>query len=472
MNTHLVWFRNDLRVNDNPALTAACQDIDADVVAIFIATPNQWSYHHMAPKQAAFIYDNLLFLQESLAELGIPLLYQQCDDFKQSLNLLTKLCQAYKITSLFYNYQYEVNELQRDQAIQQLLADKVSCYGYHGNLLLPPLTIMTGNNTMYKVFTPFKKVFLEKLLKIKPQVYIKPKKRQTKIKPNLVKAFDYALESYEYIDAGEPAALQQLAIFCDDLVVDYGKTRDLPAINGTSKLSAYLTIGVLSPNQCLHELQHRYPLFWQYPQSGAACWFNELVWREFYSHLLVAYPKLSKEKPFMEWTDQIVWRNNKAEFKKWHQGQTGYPIVDAAMRQLNEMGWMHNRLRMIVASFLVKDLLIDWRWGERYFMTRLIDGNLASNNGGWQWAASTGTDAAPYFRIFNPTTQGQHFDPQGEFIRQWLPVLKNVPTKYIHTPHTWAEKEQQLLDYPKPMISHQEARKTTLITFEKAKLKG
>lgn len=458
-------------MTDNPALAAACEDKKADVLALFIATPKQWANHKVSPKQASFIYDNLLILQNSLGELGIPLLYQQCEDFEQSVKMLVKLCQQYKIKSLFYNHQYEFNEQQRDQVVQQKLANKVACYSYQGNLLLPPLTIVNGSKAMYKIFTPFKKALLDKLSAIKPNFCTKPTKRQTIIKPHPVKAFDYPLEDYQNLVAGEQAAMKQLVNFCDKLVVSYGKTRDLPALNSTSKLSAYLTLGVLSPNQCLHRLLQHHPLFWHYPQSGAACWFDELIWREFYHNLLVAYPKLSKQKPFIEWTEQIVWRNDKVDFKKWRQGQTGYPIVDAAMQQLHKTGWMHNRLRMIVASFLVKDLLIDWRWGERYFMSQLIDGNLAANNGGWQWAASTGTDAAPYFRIFNPTTQGQRFDPQGDFIRQWLPALKDVPAKYIHTPYIWADKEQQQLDYPKPMLSHQAARKITLAAFEKAKAK-
>lgn len=472
MSTHLVWFRNDLRVTDNPALADACEDPKADVIAVFIATPKQWQNHQMAARQATFMYDNLLKLQEALAGLGIVLIYQTCDDFEQTVKLLAKLCQQYQVDSLFFNHQYEVNEQQRDQAVQQRLANKVSCQGFHGNLFLPPLTVVTANKQMYKVFTPFKKAFLDQLLATKPQVYAKPQKRQvTKVKPVAVSAFDYPKQDYQDLSAGEQSALKRLASFCAEQVADYAKVRDLPIRNGTSRLSAYLSLGVLSPNQCFQRLQQEYPLFWQDSKSGAFTWFNELLWREFYNHLLVAYPKLSKEQPFVAWTERIVWRNDQADFKKWQQGKTGYPIVDAAMQQLNQTGWMHNRLRMIVASFLVKDLLIDWRWGERYFISQLTDGNLAANNGGWQWAASTGTDAAPHFRIFNPTTQGQRFDPEGEFIRQWLPALKEVPAKYIHTPHTWADKEQQPLDYPKPMVSHQEARKNTLAAFEAAKSK-
>jgi deoxyribodipyrimidine photo-lyase len=204
------------------------------------------------------------------------------------------------------------------------------------------------------------------------------------------------------------------------------RARDFPAIEGTSRLSACLALGVsLRASVCI--------VCWRSSRrrwtAGGSVWLNELIWREFYRHLMTYHPDLCKHRPFIRWTDNVKWQSNDKQLKAWQNGQTGYPIVDAAMRQLNETGWMHNRLRMITASFLVKDLLIDWRIGERYFISQLIDGDLAANNGGWQWAASTGTDAAPYFRIFNPTTQGQKFDADGEFIRRWLPELNGYLRK-------------------------------------------
>ena len=183
----------------------------------------------------------------------------------------------------------------------------------------------------------------------------------------------------------------------------------------------------------------------------------------------MANPNLCKHIAFQLWTEKIHWHNKQDEFNAWTQGLTGFPIIDAAMRQLNQTGWMHNRLRMLTASFLIKDLLIDWRWGERYFMSQLIDGDFASNNGGWQWAASTGTDAVPYFRIFNPTTQGRKFDPDGEFIRHWLPELANVPNRYIHTPHEWSAKTNNSLDYPLPIVDHAKARIRAIEAYEEAK---
>lgn len=213
-------------------------------------------------------------------------------------------------------------------------------------------------------------------------------------------AFDAALFPVE-----ENAAIAQLRQFCAQGADRYELRRDFPAVEGTSRLSASLATGGLSPRQCLHRLLAEQP---QALDGGpGSVWLNELIWREFYRHLMTWYPALCQHQPFIRWTKRVTWQENSHYFQAWQKGETGYPIVDAAMRQLNATGWMHNRLRMITASFLVKDLLIDWRLGERYFMSQLIDGDLAANNGGWQWAASTGTDAAPYFRIFNPTTQGR-----------------------------------------------------------------
>lgn len=471
MKTHLIWFRNDLRLTDNPALTKACEDPNVKVMALFIATPKAWQQHFMASTQAAFIYDHLNLLQNDLSKLGIPLTYQQCDDFTDAIEHIKTLCKTHSIDKVFYNNQYEFNERQRDAQLEEQLLPHTLCEGFDGNLFFPPMTILNGQREMYKVFTPFSKSFLNRLLREEQTIYPIPKKRQQAATQQTLEPFDYPLTPYHDLKAGEEAAQERLLNFCQEQVADYAHTRDIPSLDNTSKLSAYLSIGALSVRQCFQRLQLEHPLFWQTPKSGAYCWLNELIWREFYHHLLIAYPNLSKNKPFIEWTDAITWNNDKKAFNQWKNGQTGYPIVDAAMRQLNQIGWMHNRLRMVTASFLVKDLLIDWRWGEQYFMSKLTDGNLAANNGGWQWAASTGTDATPYFRIFNPTTQGERFDPDGKFIRQWLPELSQVPDKYIHTPHQWADKVGRPLDYPLPIVSHKEAREKTLAAFTQAKTK-
>ncbi|NWA19608.1 deoxyribodipyrimidine photo-lyase [Serratia liquefaciens] len=472
MTTHLVWLRNDLRITDNKALHAACSDPEARVLAVFIATPQQWQQHQMAPRQAAFIHAGLLQVQQALAERGIPLRYHQCDDFSAAVDWLVAYCTQERVDALFYNRQYEINERQRDQRLEQRLAGQVICQSFDDSLLLPPGSVQTGGGEMYKVYTPFRKAFIQRLTEsdIRSVPAPKPRAGGALPTPAVPEAFDYPpAEPSGDFPSGEEAALQRLRSFCREQVQDYLKQRDLPAIDGTSGLSPYLAIGVLSPRQCFNRLRAECPQVLENPDGGAFGWLNELIWREFYRHLMVAYPALCKQRPFIDWTDKVRWRNDRELLQAWQQGATGYPIVDAAMRQLNKTGWMHNRLRMISASFLVKDLLIDWREGERYFMSQLLDGDLAANNGGWQWAASTGTDAAPYFRIFNPTTQGERFDPQGTFIRKWLPELADVPDNAIHQPHRWAEQQQRVLDYPLPIVDHKQARLETLAAFEAAK---
>lgn len=477
MATHLVWFRNDLRLTDNLALHAACQDPQATVIAVFIATPAQWAKHDMAPRQAAFLLQNLQQLQTALAARAIPLHYHQCEDFQDSIAWLDDFCQQYQVDELFYNQQYELNEQLRDKAlVARLNGREVACHAFHDSVLLPPGTVLTGNNEMYKVFTPFRRAFIQRLIMSDCRSVPAPKARNIsmEIVPQPLTPFDYPQQSVDHqlFPVGEEAALLRLRAFCREQVQDYQQQRDFPAIAGTSCLSPYLALGILSPRQCVNRLRAECPDALENADSGAFIWLNELIWREFYRHLLVAYPRLCQHRPFIDWTDAVVWNHSEQQFIAWQQGQTGYPIVDAAMRQLNETGWMHNRLRMISASFLVKDLLIDWRHGERYFMSQLLDGDLAANNGGWQWAASTGTDAAPYFRIFNPTTQGERFDKDGVFIRRWLPELAAVPDSDIHQPWNWAQRQQQTLDYPLPLVDHKAARLATLAAFDAAKRDG
>lgn len=470
MTTHLVWFRADLRVHDNFALAAACRSRSATVKALFIATPGQWKTHAMAPRQAAYIYAHLNALQQALAEKGIPLIYREVTDFAASVDAVAAVCKEEKVSHLFYNYQYEINERVRDAAVEKALPD-VACQGFDDSVMLAPGSVMTGNHEMYKVFTPFKNAYLRRLKEDLPECVGAPRVRESGPLNGNVSTLtsDYPQQAFDsaLFPADEKSAIGQLRQFCQHHAGEYEEQRDFPAIEGTSRLSACLAIGVLSPRQCLYRLLAEQP---DALNGGkGAVWLNELIWREFYRHLMTYHPDLCKHRPFIPWTDHVKWNDAPELLKAWQQGATGYPIVDAAMRQLNSTGWMHNRLRMIVASFLVKDLLLDWRLGEHYFMSQLIDGCLAANNGGWQWAASTGTDAAPYFRIFNPTTQGERFDTQGEFIRQWIPQLAHVPGKAIHDPWSWAEKNGVELDYPHPIVDHKQARTATLAAYEAAR---
>ena len=468
MPTHLVWFRADLRVHDNIALAAACRAKDARVLALFIATPEQWQQHDMAPRQAAYLCAHLNELQRSLGEKGIPLIYKEVSDFSAQLQAVQAICDEHDVTHLFYNYQYEFNEQQRDRQLENRL-DTVVCQGFDDSVMLPPGSVMTGNHEMYKVFTPFKNAFIKRLKEALPECVAAPAARGEPLTDLPALTFDYPQQAFDetLFPADEKAAITQLRHFCKHGAAEYESQRDFPAVEGTSRLSACLALGVLSPRQCLYRLLAEQPQ--ALDGAAGAVWLNELIWREFYRHLMTYHPDLCKHRPFIRWTENVKWQQNDDRLRAWQNGTTGYPIVDAAMRQLNATGWMHNRLRMITASFLVKDLLIDWRVGERYFISQLIDGDLAANNGGWQWAASTGTDAAPYFRIFNPTTQGQRFDADGEFIRHWLPELNEVPAKAIHEPWTWADKQGVTLDYPRPLVDHKHARGATRAADEAAR---
>lgn len=471
---HLVWFRQDLRLTDNRALAAACENRDAIVYALFTAPLGQWAKHGLSARQTAFMHEHLKMLTEKLAGLGIPLVCHVCDSYRDAARFVIDFCRREHIGELFFNNQYELNEQNRDRWLAENLPDEVCLNRYDDCLLLPPGAANNRQGEMYKVFTPFKRAFLDRLGSADTGCLPKPEGRRhftgkTDVPSRLFPCEEIAF-GRDY-PPGEEAAIRLLETFCREKVRDYDKTRDRPDLEGTSRLSAYLSIGVLSPRQCFNALLAEVPdAIWQ-SAGGGAVWLNELVWREFYYHLIAAFPRLCRYEPFLEWTDRIVWNDSETDFRAWAEGKTGYPIVDAAMRELKETGWMHNRLRMIVASFLVKDLLIDWRKGERYFMSQLIDGNFPANNGGWQWSASTGVDAMPWFRIFNPMTQGQKFDPEGSYVRRWLPELKGVSDKDIHAPQAWTKKNRVVLDYPDPVVDHSQVREKTLKAFNAARHK-
>lgn len=469
---NVVWLRNDLRCFDNAVLSSAVEDAartGAAVVALFIATPTTWQLHDMAPIKQDLIRRRVMQLQLEMAALNIPLLAVEGSSYQQVGAVFTALCRQYQL-KVFVQTEYELREQQRDTTVEQLvLAQAGQFIRFDTQCLMPPGTIRTQQGDIYKVFTPFKRTWLTKLKAQGVHCYPRPQP----LPVSVVQLGDFPpLQCGDNSSSAWPVAetqvLELMRAFCRDKVHDYQLLRDYPAIAGTSKLSAYLAIGVVSPAQCVARLQLEATESWQQDKSGAEVWLSELIWREFYKHILVAYPNLIKHQPFQAETAAIRWRNDKALFTGWCDGQTGYPIVDAAMRQLNQTGWMHNRLRMITASFLVKDLHIDWRWGERYFMSKLIDGDFAANNGGWQWAASTGTDAAPYFRIFNPVSQSEKFDPKGDFIRYYLPELAQLQGKQLHWPHALGGVKA----YRKPIVDHAVARKLTLALFAEVKQKN
>ncbi|WP_305812363.1 deoxyribodipyrimidine photo-lyase [Photobacterium leiognathi] len=471
----IIWFRDDLRTVDNTALNHAIET-GLPVIALFVATPMQWHEHHVAAIQIDFIHRRLRVLKQQLAELNIPLQVMQCNDFSESVDAIAEYCHQHRVVHVFVNKQYPLNEQLRDEKLGVLLAQSgIKQSLFDDNYVLEPETILNREGELFKVFTPYRNAWIKRF-SAEPSYPVTTSKEvvlSDTTSAMLADSTDIQSLGYPVIESvlwpvDEEAILQRLDTFCVTKAQDYHQQRDFPAIDGTSCLSPFLAIGALSARQCVHQLLQYFPHALEVnKEDGAFTWLNEIIWREFYGHLLHRYPELSKNHPFQYYTQYVSWQDDPTLLKAWQDGKTGFPIVDAAMRQLRATGWMHNRLRMITASFLTKDLLCDWRAGEQWFMQHLIDGDFASNNGGWQWAASTGTDSQPYFRVFNPTLQGQRFDPKGDFIRTWVKELAKVPDKYIHTPHQWDSSGS--LDYPLPIVEHKEARLLAIEAFKQAK---
>ncbi|WP_413701480.1 deoxyribodipyrimidine photo-lyase [Psychromonas sp. KJ10-10] len=450
----IVWFRKDLRVHDNAALTQACQD--GPVTAVYFITPEQWKKHDVAPIQIDFIEKALNQLANSLAELGIELIVKTVDLFSDVPNSLVYLCRKLNASEVLANCEVEIDEINRDISVQQ---HGVNLKLFQSDCIINPGEVLTQQGTMFKVFTPFKINCLSQIKSLDLTPYAKPAYNNLILEQDELITLSPPTISIELPkkdsstwQASEDAAQAHLSKFLDEQVEDYHLHRDFPAKPGTSMLSPYLALGLISAKQCLYALLQRYPHALDNGKDGPSTWVNELIWREFYRHIMVLNPRLGKGANYNQLGNNINWQNDPKLFKAWCEGKTGYPLVDAAMQQLTQTGWMHNRLRMVCASFLTKHLLIDWRWGERFFKQHLIDGDFASNNGGWQWVASTGCDAQPYFRIFNPIIQSQKFDPNGQFISIYNQALSHLSDKQIHFPVN-------------PIVEHKLARLTALDLF-------
>lgn len=466
--TSLCWFRTDLRLTDQPALTSAMAQGNA--IALFVISPEQWAEHHDSPLKVDFWLRALQDLSTALGALNVPLKILHVPVWKMLPQALLEFCQMHSITHVHCNREYGVNERRRDRAAYALLEQhNISLQGHHGGTLLVPGSVKTGADSYYRVFTPFAKACREKLRASPHRVLPAPPPQalDTSITADIVpKSLSGWLQPSESLRQAWPAdteaAVTRLENFAADRMVHYKRDRDFPAINGTSALSPYLAAGLVSVGQCWQQaLLHNHGESGT-GQEGMVTWMNELLWREFYQHLLHGYPTLSMHQPMRPETSAVQWRDAPSDFQAWCEGKTGVPIVDAAMRQLLSTGWMHNRLRMVVAMYLTKNLLMDWRLGEAFFMRHLIDGELAANNGGWQWSASTGADSAPYFRVFNPVSQSQKFDPEGVFIRHWVPELTALSNKEIHDPTPVSRKA---LSYPNQIVDLRSSRVRAIEAF-------
>ena len=464
----ICWLRGDLRLHDNHALYYASQR--GPVVAVFIATPAVWCEHDDAPIKVDFWRRNLQELAVQLQQKGIALRLLHAESWEQCPQLLLDCAKECAADALFFNDEYGLHEQARDAAVSKAWqAQSLHCERFTDQLLFPPGNLKTQAGTMFKVYSQFRRRAYEALHRGLPVCLPAPDEQagpDITSDPVADKFGDYPAVPADQQDlwpAGEKAAQKRLQHFADQLLEDYEDYRDRPDLDGTSRLSAYLAAGVLSPRQCLHAALQLNQGEFDSGIPGAVSWINELLWREFYKHILVCYPRVSRHRAFRPDTEAVVWRNDPEGLRAWQQGKTGIPIVDAAMQQLLHTGWMHNRLRMVSAMFLSKNLLIDWREGERWFMQHLIDGDLAANNGGWQWSASTGTDSAPYFRVFNPASQSLKCDPDGSFIREWIPELAELSGREIHSPPVGDLLSE--IDYPAPIVDLKSSRKRAIEAF-------
>ncbi|MEK6704075.1 MAG: deoxyribodipyrimidine photo-lyase [Planctomycetota bacterium] len=481
---HLVWFRSDLRTVDNTALSRAATASADGVVALFILAPDQWRGHDYAPARVDLILRTLTELSSALAALKIPLLIETAERTGDAPRIVRECAARHRCVGVHANQEYEVDESRRDAGTRdELRAIGVELHLHHDQIALPPGEIRTGEGRFYTVFTPFRKAWLKRwhdrggvaplpAPRVQPALGLKPSKV-----PHSLAAFASHVPPALW-PAGETHARTRLAAFAAESIAHYKSARDMPDRPGTSQLSPYLSVGALSPRQCIaaalaqgglaaDRLDHT--SFDALP-VGPATWISELIWREFFVHVLVGFPRVGMGCAFQPATERLKWSTREDHFEAWCEGRTGIPIVDAAMRQLLATGWMHNRLRMVAAMFLTKNLFIDWRRGERFFMRNLVDGFFASNNAGWQWSASTGTDAAPYFRVFNPISQSRTYDPQGTFIRRWVPELAGVEGDAIHCPYDAKDGLPPLalakLDYPRPIVDLGASRARAIAAFQ------
>ena len=467
---HLVWYRNDLRTIDCEPLEQACSSDEA-VAACFLLAPGQWKAHGLGPNRIEYLRRTLVDLGGRLAELGIGFHLREIDTYGEAPERILEIARELGCETVHWGREYEVDELDRDRAARRLLETAgLTVHEHDDQVVIEPGTLKTGSGSAYKVFTPYRKSWEralhergERTHRSRPRPRSKPNAGiGTDVVPETIPGF----EAFVPIDdwpVGEVAALEVLDGFLQDRLGRYHEDRDTPSLPGTSRLGPALAVGALSPRTCvdaarLHASRH--------PGcgEGAAIWISELTWRDFYRNVLFEFPRVCRNRAFKPETEAVEWRDDEDSYAAWCEGRTGYPIVDAAMRCLVATGWMHNRLRMVTSQFLTKHLLIDWRRGEAFFAHHLVDYDFASNNGGWQWSASTGTDAAPYFRVFNPTTQGRRFDPDGTFIRTWVPELAELDGRRIHEPPVGGD----LWDgpgYPPPIVDQSIGRKRAIEAF-------
>jgi deoxyribodipyrimidine photo-lyase len=426
----IFWHRRDLRLHDNAGLYHALRS-GYPVIPLFIFDRNILDkLDNKADKRLTFIHNALSGIQQDLRKIGSDILVE----YGLPKIVWREIFDKFDIAEVYTNHDYEPYAQERDQEISVLLKTKnIPLKSFKDQVIFEKQEVLTGQNTPYTVFTPYSRAWKAKLNNFFISSYPVKKYLDHLLKIRLPETPSLKDIGFEKTDDVFPS----MEVY-DELLNKYEEQRNYPAIDGTSKLGIHLRFGTVS----IREMARK-------ARVNSDTWLNELIWRDFYHQILWNYPHVGKGHAFRSEYDRIKWRNNEKEFKAWCEGKTGYPLVDAGMHELNETGFMHNRVRMVTASFLTKHLLIDWRWGEAYFAEKLLDYDLAANNGGWQWAAGSGTDAAPYFRIFNPAAQAEKFDKKGEYIKKWVPELNS-------------------LNYPPPIVDHKFARERCLKAYKEA----
>lgn len=428
---NIFWFRRDLRLDDNAGLYHALKSAKPVLPVFIFDKAILDKLEDKYDRRVAFIHAALVELQKQLNDLGSSLRVY----YGYPEEVFGKIIKEFNIDSVFTNNDYEPYALERDESIHKLLQNhKIGFHSYKDQVIFEKKEILKDNGQPYTVFTPYSKKWKANLRPFFLKSY-----NTSRYYSNFLEQLPKPIPQLEEIGFKGTYATFPSNELQKELIKKYSKTRDFPGLeNGTSRLGVHLRFGTISIRQLA-----------SIAQGASEVFLNELIWREFYQMILWHFPRIGNGHAFKLEYESIEWRNKEAEFEKWCKGITGYPLVDAGMRELNETGFMHNRVRMVAASFLTKHLLIDWRWGEAYFAEKLLDFELASNNGGWQWAAGSGCDAAPYFRIFNPTLQLLKFDKQLKYVRKWIPEFDS-------------------LSYPQPMVVHEEARKRALAAYGKA----
>ncbi|WP_250122036.1 deoxyribodipyrimidine photo-lyase [Chroococcidiopsis sp. CCMEE 29] len=470
----LFWHRRDLRIADNTGLAAARQQT-RKVVGVFCLDPNLLERDDVAPVRVTYMIGSLQHLQQRYAEAGSQLLILHADP-RQAI---PKLATALNAQAVFWNWDVEPYSQQRDRIVMDTLQEKgiqVLLKNWD-QLLHAPEDIRTGSDQPYTVYTPFWRNWSSKpkaqpVQALHDVIGLTEAQQETARQAGVVelpttKDLGFSWDRELVIAPGEAAAQARLEEFCDRAITEYKEQRNFPALSGTSQLSAALKFGVIGIRTVwaatIAALENSRS---DEVEASIRAWQQELAWREFYQHAMYNFPELATgayRQPFKD----FPYQNNEERFQAWCEGRTGYPIVDAAMRQMNEIGWMHNRCRMIVANFLTKDLLINPQLGEKYFYQRLIDGDLSANNGGWQWSASSGMDPKPV-RIFNPASQAQKFDPEGDYIREWVPELRSIDKEFLLSGNIPAQ-EREALGYPMPIVDHKQQQRQFKILYQQQK---